>query len=47
MVEPTMKGHSIGDRFQFMRHGYFIIDKDTTDDNLVFNRIVSLKSSYK
>lgn len=36
------------DRFQFMRQGYFCVDyKDTTEDNLVFNRIVSLKSSYK
>mgnify|MGYP002523385803 FL=1 len=37
-----------GDKFQFLRHGYFCVDeKDTTDDHLVFNRIVSLKSSYK
>ena len=46
-VEPTMKENKIGDRFQFMRHGFFIIDQDTTENNLVFNRIVSLKSSYK
>ena len=37
-----------GDSFQFLRHGFFCVDtKDTTDDKLVFNRIVSLKSSYK
>ena len=37
-----------GDKFQFLRHGYFCVDeKDTTADHLVFNRIVSLKSSYK
>ena len=37
-----------GDSFQFMRHGYFCVDtKDTTEEKLVFNRIVSLKSSYK
>ena len=37
-----------GDSFQFLRHGYFCVDiKDTTEDKLVFNRIVSLKSSYK
>ena len=37
-----------GDKFQFLRHGYFCVDeKDTTEDHLVFNRIVSLKSSYK
>lgn len=36
------------DRFQFMRQGYFCVDyKDSTPDNLVFNRIVSLKSSFK
>ena len=36
-----------GDKFQFLRHGYFCVDeKDTTEDHLVFNRIVSLKSSY-
>ena len=46
-VEPLMKECKIGDRFQFLRHGYFIIDRDTTDQHLVFNRIVSLKSSYK
>ncbi len=46
-VEPTMKEHKIGDRFQFLRHGYFIIDQDSTSDKLIFNRIVQLKSSFK
>ncbi len=46
-VEPTMNDCSIGSRFQFLRHGFFIKDQDSTNDNLVFNRIVSLKSSYK
>lgn len=37
-----------GTRYQFMRHGYFIVDeKDTTKDKVVFNRIVPLKSSFK
>lgn len=37
-----------GDAFQFMRNGYFCVDtKDTEEGHLVFNRIVSLKSSYK
>ncbi len=37
-----------GEAFQFLRHGFFCVDiKDTTDEKLVFNRIVSLKSSYK
>jgi len=46
-VEPSMNEFKAGDRFQFLRHGYFMIDRDTTDDNLIFNRIVSLKSSFK
>jgi len=46
-VDPSMKNCKIGDRFQFLRHGYFIIDRDTSEDDLVFNRIVPLKSSYK
>ncbi|MBQ4058784.1 MAG: glutamine--tRNA ligase/YqeY domain fusion protein [Lachnospiraceae bacterium] len=37
-----------GERFQFLRHGYFCTDsKDSNKDNLVFNRIVSMKSSYR
>ena len=47
-VEPSIKGAQKGERFQFMRNGYYIVDtKDTTEDHLVFNRIVSLKSSFK
>lgn len=46
-IEPEIKECEVGSRFQFLRHGYFIIDRDTTDDKLVFNRIVKLKSSYK
>ncbi|WP_257215691.1 glutamine--tRNA ligase/YqeY domain fusion protein [Fredinandcohnia onubensis] len=47
-VEPNMKDVKPHDKFQFFRHGYFNVDpKHTTDDHLVFNRIVSLKSSFK
>lgn len=47
-LEAAFKDAKRGDSFQFLRHGYFCVDtKDTTDDKLVFNRIVSLKSSYK
>ncbi|GAA0356805.1 glutamine--tRNA ligase/YqeY domain fusion protein [Bacillus horti] len=46
-VEPNMKGAQPQDKFQFFRHGYFNVDsKDTTADKLVFNEIVSLKSSF-
>lgn len=47
-LEPALGEAQKGDSFQFLRHGYFCVDtKDTTDDHLVFNRIVSMKSSYK
>jgi glutaminyl-tRNA synthetase len=47
-VEPNMKESRPQEKFQFFRHGYFNVDpKGTTVDKLVFNRIVSLKSSFK
>lgn len=47
-VEPFLKGVKTGERFQFFRQGYFFTDiKDSKPDNLVFNLIVPLKSSYK
>lgn len=46
-VEPSLKNAQPQDKFQFVRQGYFNVDpKYTTEDKLVFNRIVSLKSSY-
>ena len=47
-VEPELANAKAYDSFQFVRQGYFCVDaKDSTGDKLVFNRIVSLKSSYK
>ncbi len=47
-VEPGMKESAGGDKFQFFRHGYFNVDpKDSTEGRPVFNRIVSLKSSFE
>ncbi len=47
-IEPFAKDAKKQDKFQFVRNGYFCVDeKDTTEDRLVFNRIVSLKSSFK
>lgn len=47
-VEPSFDGCGAYDSFQFVRNGYFCIDaKDSAPDALVFNRIVSLKSSFK
>jgi glutaminyl-tRNA synthetase len=46
-VEPNMKNAGPHDKFQFFRHGYFNVDpKYTSQEKLVFNRTVSLKSSY-
>ncbi|MEW9671711.1 glutamine--tRNA ligase/YqeY domain fusion protein [Ammoniphilus sp. 3BR4] len=47
-VESNMSDAKAQDKFQFFRHGYFNVDpKYTTAEKLVFNRIVSLKSSFK
>lgn len=47
-IEPNMKEVKPQDKFQFFRHGYFNVDpKHSADGKIVFNRIVSLKSSFK
>jgi len=47
-VEPDFEKANSEERFQFVRNGYFCFDsKDSKPENLVFNRIVSLKSSFK
>ena len=47
-VEPALKDAKAYDSFQFLRNGFFTVDcKDSTPENLVFNRICSLKSGYK
>ena len=47
-VEKSLKDAKAYDSFQFVRNGFFCVDaKDSTPDHLVFNRIVSLKSSFK
>lgn len=47
-VEPALKDAKAYDSFQFLRNGFFTVDyKDSSPEHLVFNRICSLKSSYK
>ncbi len=47
-IEPALGEAKPMDSFQFVRQGYFIVDsKDSTVDHRVFNRIVSMKSSYR
>ena len=48
VIEPSVLEEELGTRFQFVRNGYFITDPaDSKDGELVVNRIVALKSSYK
>ncbi len=46
-LEPAFEGSKAYDNFQFVRQGFFCVDaKDSAPENMVFNRIVSLKSSF-
>ena len=46
-VEPSLQSAKAGERFQFMRKGYYCLDADSTDDKLIFNKTVGMKSSWK
>ncbi len=46
-VEPSLKNAKVGDKFQFMRVGYYVLDRDSKDGQLVFNEIVGLKVGFK
>lgn len=46
VIDQSLKNVGVGDTFQFMRQGYFCVDKDTTDERIVFNRTVALKDSF-
>ena len=45
-IEPELAKATIGDRYQFLRKGYFCVDKDSTTGNLIFNRTVTLKDTW-
>ncbi len=45
-AEPELKNAKAGDKFQFIRKGYFCMDPDSTASNLVFNKTVGLKDSW-
>ncbi len=45
-VEAALRGAKPGERFQFLRQGYFCADKDSSPDKPVFNEIVGLKDTY-
>lgn len=46
-AEPSLKDATLDDHFQFQRIGYYIKDRDSSEDKLVFNRTVTLKDGYK
>ena len=45
-AEKALATYHVGDKFQFLRQGYFVIDPDTTADHLVVNRIVGLRDTW-
>jgi len=45
-IEPSLVEAKMDDRFQFIRKGYFCLDKDSTAEKLVFNRTVTLKDAW-
>ncbi|WP_316738039.1 glutamine--tRNA ligase/YqeY domain fusion protein [Pedobacter aquatilis] len=46
-IEPALADANLESRYQFIRKGYFCLDKDSTTDKLVFNRTVTLKDTFK
>ncbi len=46
MVEPSLAWTAPGNRYQFLRQGYFCVDKESTMDKLIFNQVVGLRDSW-
>lgn len=46
-LESALKSAKLGDSYQFMRKGYFCLDKNSSENDLIFNRSVGLKDSFK
>ncbi|MGB4844105.1 MAG: glutamine--tRNA ligase/YqeY domain fusion protein [Ferruginibacter sp.] len=46
MIEPSLKNATPQNRYQFIRKGYFCLDKDSSPEKLVFNRTVTLKDAW-
>lgn len=45
--EPSLKDAKVEDKFQFQRLGYFAVDKESSNENLIFNRTVPLRDTWK
>src|SRR5678809_1011516 len=46
-AEPAIKNAKFSDRFQFLRKGYYCLDKDSSEEGVIFNRTVTLKDGWK
>jgi glutaminyl-tRNA synthetase len=46
-AEPSLKASKPGNRYQFQRKGYFVVDKDTSPEKIVFNKTVGLRDNWK
>lgn len=45
-AEPSLKEASLDSKYQFMRKGYYVLDKDSSSDKLIFNQTVGLRDSW-
>ena len=45
-AEPAVKNAKFEDRFQFLRKGYYCLDKDSSEEGMIFNRTVTLKDGW-
>ena len=45
-VEPSLASAKVGDKFQFQRIGYFVVDQDSSSDQLVFNKTTGLRDTW-
>ncbi len=46
-VEPSLQNAKLNNKYQFIRNGYYVLDSESTSDNLIFNKTVGLKDSFK
>ena len=45
-LEPSLKTTKLGEYYQFLRNGYYCVDKDSTSDNIIFNRTTTLRDAW-
>ena len=45
-AEPALAKAKFGEGYQFLRKGYFCLDKETNEENMIFNRTVTLKDTW-